>query len=161
MALGHGLSYGSLKADGPSFLENLPDIVEADRKASGKDREQEEQMRIAWRYQNQKQPPGASPEEQHRKHGFNLQKNLDPAKLSSVPTRSWTGCDGEGNPYRDLFASIRDDLSLLQGEGDPDPKKPKTVLRIGLESLGSLNFGDDARHTHLKTFLLGRTFRIN
>ena len=171
MALKHGIFYGGLKSDGEHFLGNLPDIVEnvADKKSGApkttKNEEVDDQqrMQIAWRYQNQQPKTPGQTGNPNTKHSFNLQKNISAEKMAGTRTTFWPGSKkvDENVAYHDLFRSIQTELSAAGGCYSVSPQiKEKNLLRIGLEQLGSLNFGEDTKFEKLGTFLIGKAHKL-
>ena len=154
----HGLL--AVQGGGREILSALPSVEEKGEEGK-KGKEDEEKMKIAWRYQGQTNTKGESTTAL-RSHTFNLLKTVSKEVVEKADAMSVNledlesiGEGWKGSKYCTLLNSIRARLSqgfMLEGKEVP----PGKVLRIGISSLGDLGWGRrEDSCVHLCTFLLG------
>jgi len=156
----HNQALLAVQGGGREILSALPSIEEKGEE-NRKGKEDDEKMKIAWRYQGQTNTKGESVTAS-RGHVFNLLKTVPKEVVENADTSSInledlesSGKGWKGSKYCALLNSIQARLSqgfMLEGKEVP----PSKVLRIGISSLGDLGWGrrEDAS-VHLSTFLLG------
>ena len=139
---------------GKNVLDNvqIPAIVQSDA-VKTESQSTNEQMKIAWRYENQSPSKEEIGNQENRSHHFNLNKTVPASELASIlSTWNLTSQLAENNAYVDLFKTI----SYTCADFKIQPGSPPTnVLRIGLFDLGHTLFyeGIDNNETQLLTFL--------
>ena len=151
----------AVQGGGREMLSALPSIEEKGEEGR-KGKEDEEKMKIAWRYQGQTNTKGESSTGAIRGHVFNLLKTVSKEVVENADTSSINLEDidssekgWKGSKYCALLNSIKARLSqgfMLEGKEVP----PSKVLRIGVSSLGEIGWGKrEDVSDHLSTFLLG------
>ena len=156
VAQSHGVFYGSCQHDAAGYLASLPEIVDQQEPARLPEKGADDKLTIAWRYKdtNQSSPPGSG---NNVKHHFNLQKNISEERLAACDSHTWT-CDDNAadNQYVELFKKVKDVIEESEEYSIAPPKSSATkkgLLRIGVESAGSLLWGTDPECTELFRFL--------
>ena len=137
-----------------NVLDNvqIPAIVQSDTRTA-ESQSKSEQMKIAWRYENQSPSKEEIGNQENRSHHFNLNKTIPASELTSIlSTWNLTSQLTENNAYVDLFKNISNACADFKIQpGSP----PTNVLRLGLFDLGHTLFCDGSGHdeTPLFTFL--------
>ena len=156
----HNHALLAVQGGGREILSTLPSIEEKGE-VGKKEKEADEKMKIAWRYQGQSNTKGETTTGS-RTHTFNLLKTVSKDVVDKADTSHINLEDLEtsekgwkGSKYAALLSSIQANLGqgfMLEGKEVP----PSKVLRLGIISLGDLGWGarEDAS-IHLPTFLLG------
>lgn len=121
-----------------------------------------EQMKIAWRYQNMKVADSFLTEDQTFGHFYDLTKSMQQDLIQDVDIKQWheTGLQQHNNifqntAYTDLLCTIQKNLQDGQYFLSDSPEKRK-ILRIAIHSLGSrlwLSDTENASHRDLLKFL--------
>ncbi|KAL4641992.1 elongator complex protein 4 isoform X2 [Arapaima gigas] len=159
---GHSLFVGSACDPPEEILQELPapvldDIGSAainEGQAKLCNSEGQDSMKIAWRYQNLPKVQTALAASSRFGHYYDVSKTMDPEVRQTSKCNTFFLPDelhlkSESEPstmnkgYRALLRSIQ---KLIQGEGfdtAAPQNKPRSILRIGLHSLGSPLWGDD------------------
>ncbi|XP_071974683.1 elongator complex protein 4 isoform X5 [Engystomops pustulosus] len=116
----------------------------------------EDTMKIAWRYQNLPNLESVSLSSSRFGHYYDISKTMSPDMLQSAKTHCFylpnivapEGTDGSSSEmscdYLQLLHSIQ--TVVHQGGFDgsnPQQKGQKNILRIGIQSMGSVLWGDD------------------
>ena len=154
VAQGHGVFYGSCHHDAEGFLANLPEIEEQQEPSRVPDKGAEDKLTIAWRYRDTNQSSTSS--ENNARHHFNLQKNVSEERLAACDSHTWTCVDTADNQYVNLFKNVKRVIKEKEEYSIAPPKSSaskKGLLRIGVESAGSLLWGTDPECTELFRFL--------
>ncbi|TRY80051.1 hypothetical protein TCAL_09794 [Tigriopus californicus] len=153
----HALFYGGSEGPGPSHpFSLLPQKVNANPPKSAQGQNSaDDQLQIAWRYQNQG-PKSSQIEPVEVKHHFNLNKLMDPTDLEQVPRHSWDGdyMNIGDNYFHNLLDQIRTILQTETFSTHPS-SHPKNLLRIGISDLDSPWWAsDDEDRSGLTAFLM-------
>ena len=154
VAQGHGVFYGSCQHDAEGFLASLPEIVDQQETVRLPEKGADDKLTIAWRYKDTNQSSSAS--ENRARHHFNLQKNVSEERLAACQSHTWTCVDTADNQYVNLFKNVK---SVIEEEEEYSIAPPRSsaskkgLLRIGVESAGSLLWGTDPECTELFRFL--------
>ena len=154
VAQGQGLFYGSCHHDAEGFLASLPEVVEQQETAGVPEKGADDKLTIAWRYRDSNQ--SSSGPENSAKHHFNLQKNVSEERLAACDSHTWTCVDAADNQYVHLFKNVKRVIEEQEEYSIAPPKSSaskKGLLRIGVESAGSLLWGTDPECTELFRFL--------
>ena len=160
----HSLLVTNSGLDGKSIVQNLPSFDLKVNEEGSDSKPEDDKMKIAWRYQNQSTTKENFNSSGTNSHSFNL--------LKTVPTEVLDKCDinvCDVNELLDADESIWQNTSycklvkeiqekVTSGGFFIDPKaKPdhKNILRIGVQSMGSLLWGDlKYSSRNLCTFLI-------
>ncbi|XP_033217083.1 elongator complex protein 4 isoform X2 [Belonocnema kinseyi] len=123
------------------FLSEIPAV--ANDSSTGNKTETNEEMQIAWRYQNLKLVDSSPSGSQVFGHYFDLTKTMDKEKIDRTQVTEWDGenilCRTnafEKQEFVDLLKSVEETLSKGQFLVSDSPEK-RNILRIALRSLGS------------------------
>lgn len=124
------------------FLSEIPKVA-TDSSTANKSESKEDEMQIAWRYQNLKIVDTSPAGSQVFGHYFDLTKNMDKGEIEKTHVTQW---DGENvkwksdsfkkQEYVDLLKSIEETLSKGKFLVSDAPEK-RNILRIAIRSLGS------------------------
>ncbi|XP_020651272.3 elongator complex protein 4 isoform X2 [Pogona vitticeps] len=151
---GHNLFVASDKGEPADILKELPlpllntsanEMDEQARAAKNCKHDSQESMTIAWRYQNI--PKFETPISKCG-HYFDLSRTITPELLQNI---KWDGfsllqeidsCDMACG-YTRLLHSIQKVIIQQGYDGSNSQKKQRNILRIGIQSLGSVLWGDD------------------
>ncbi|XP_006128960.2 elongator complex protein 4 isoform X2 [Pelodiscus sinensis] len=160
---GHNLFVASAKEDPADILKELPAPILDDVHKKQLDEEESaviskqdsrESMKIAWRYQNLPKMEVSPAVSARFGHYYDLSKTLSPELLQS---RKWhrfflpeelslqseiKTCNMTCG-YTRLLQSIQRIICQEGFDGSYPQKKQKNILRIGIQSLGSVLWGDD------------------
>ncbi|NXG01095.1 ELP4 protein, partial [Sakesphorus luctuosus] len=159
---GHDLFVASAKEHPDNILKELPaPLLDetcgkelGDEAAAAKSEEFQDSMKIAWRYQNLPKVETSPTTFTKFGHYYDVSKKMSPELLQSIKWHSFypheelssqpemKACNMNG-VYARLLQSLQRIISQGGFDGSDPQKKPKNVLRIGVQSLGSLVWGDD------------------
>ncbi|KAM4017129.1 elongator complex protein 4 isoform 6-T6 [Anomaloglossus baeobatrachus] len=115
----------------------------------------EDTMKIAWRYQNLPKFESASSSSARFGHYYDMSKTMSPDMLQSAKTHSFylpsiiplDGTSGFSSEmscdYLQLLQSIQSAIHQGSFDGSNPQKGQKKILRIGIQSLASVLWGDD------------------
>ncbi|XP_050298855.1 elongator complex protein 4 [Anthonomus grandis grandis] len=141
----HSLFVASQDVNPTYIVRNLPAVIESDPEKNDEVAQQInscDKLKIAFRYQNVSKSP-ESQKMSHFGHHFDLSKSISLSDIENSDIFYWTGQRIEGgfntflNPaYNDLLKSIRNKIKDGHFFLKDNPEK-KTILRIGIHSLGS------------------------
>jgi len=163
----HSLFVTNSSLDGKSIVQHLPSFETKDsdeESASDDSKTEDDKMKIAWRYQNQSNTKESKNNFIPKSHTFNLLKTvpnevLDKSDVSVFDLED--NIDGEkstwkGTLYCKLLKEIQSKVTESGFLIDPTTKPDyKNILRIGVQSLGSLLWGDLKNSSkNLCTFLI-------
>lgn len=142
------------------FVSELPAVVNDAKPDRKPNPEMDEQMKIAWRYQNMK-VLDSSLENEKFGHFYDLTSTMQEDALKTASIKHWHECDSQQRndmftnaAYYDLLRTIQDTLHDGQYLLSETPKERK-ILRIALHSLGSrlwLSDTDDSSNHDLCKF---------
>ncbi|XP_034625772.1 elongator complex protein 4 isoform X2 [Trachemys scripta elegans] len=160
---GHNLFVASAKEDPADILKELPaplfdDVhknqVDEKETAIKSKQESQESMKIAWRYQNLPKMEVSPAASARFGHYYDVSKTVSPELLKSIKWHRFflpeemslhpeiktcnMTCD-----YTRLLQSIQRIIYQEGFDGSYPQKKQKNILRIGIQSLGSVLWGDD------------------
>ncbi|GLH08842.1 Putative elongator complex protein 4 [Gryllus bimaculatus] len=151
----HDLHVVSQDVDPVQMIEDLPKPIEKANLKEGSHFGPKDQMNIAWRYQNL--PSVQTEPDTDFGHHYDITQKMDPAQMQKVNITYWnadeidgTHLNGNNAYYEELLESIQQRIKNGQFYSEDSPKK-RNVLRIGVQSLGSLLWGRDS--TNLILFL--------
>ncbi|XP_030767581.1 elongator complex protein 4 [Sitophilus oryzae] len=140
----HSIFIASQDVNPANIVSELPAVIESDPEPENpsKGHEINDKMKIAFRYQNISSAMQSS-HIKHIGHHFDLSRTMSFSDLENSDIYYWTGQRIETgtnsflNPaYNDLLKSVKDKIK----EGKfflKDNPESKTILRIGIHSLGS------------------------
>ncbi|XP_037755835.1 elongator complex protein 4 isoform X5 [Chelonia mydas] len=160
---GHNLFVASAKEDPADILKELPaplfdDVhknqVDEKETAIKSKPESQESMKIAWRYQNLPKIEVSPAASVRFGHYYDLSKTVSPELLQSIKWhRFFLPEEMSLHPeiktcnmtcgYTKLLQSIQRIIYQEGFDGSYPQKKQKNILRIGIQSLGSVLWGDD------------------
>ncbi|XP_077674594.1 elongator complex protein 4 isoform X3 [Eretmochelys imbricata] len=160
---GHNLFVASAKEDPADILKELPaplfdDVhknqVEWKETAIKSKPESQESMKIAWRYQNLPKIEVSPAASVRFGHYYDVSKTVSPELLQSIKWhRFFLPEEMSLHPeiktcnmtcgYIKLLQSIQRIIYQEGFDGSYPQKKQKNILRIGIQSLGSVLWGDD------------------
>ncbi|XP_071974680.1 elongator complex protein 4 isoform X2 [Engystomops pustulosus] len=115
----------------------------------------EDTMKIAWRYQNLPNLESVSLSSSRFGHYYDISKTMSPDMLQSAKTHCFylpnivapEGTDGSSSEmscdYLQLLHSIQTVVHQGGFDGSNPQKGQKNILRIGIQSMGSVLWGDD------------------
>jgi len=165
--LSEGLVYDHslfiMNSEQKSIVHSLPSFDMKISKSEPECKESDtDKMKIAWRYQNQRNTKENS-NNVERNHVFNLLKTVTnetiaKSDITNIDASNFDwGLDNSGwkkTPYCHLVQKVNE--KIINGRFNIDPSNPvKNLLRIGIHSLGNLLWGDlDSVSKNLCTFLL-------
>jgi len=152
---GHHLHVASLNNDPLSIVNSLPSF-EMKTNTGENSKASDEQMKIAWRYQNL---PKDGDRDAGSKHTFNLLKSIPSdviSKCGVTTSDSETLVGGDKNSYTKLIQHLHETAKNGQFLIEPAAKREhKNILRIGVQSLGSVLWGDACNQIkQMSVFLL-------
>ncbi|XP_030804494.1 elongator complex protein 4 [Camarhynchus parvulus] len=159
---GHDLFVASAKEHPDNILKELPAPLRddsyrkelGDEAAAVKPEDFQDSMKIAWRYQNLPKMETSPTTYTKFGHYYDVSKKMSPELCQSVKlhsfylheelplepkTKTWNMNSG----YARLLQSIQRIISQGGFDGSDPQKKQRNVLRIGIQSLGSILWGDD------------------
>nr|XP_021135481.1 elongator complex protein 4 isoform X2 [Columba livia] len=159
---GHDLFVASAKEHPDNILKELPAPLLGDtyrnelreETTAVKSEEFQDAMKIAWRYQNLPKIETSPTTSTKFGHYYDVSKRMSPElfqsvkqhrfylpeELSSQPEmKTWN----MNSAYARLLQSIQRIIYQEGFDGSDPQKKQKTILRIGIQSLGSMMWGDD------------------
>nr|XP_056707911.1 elongator complex protein 4 [Euleptes europaea] len=159
---GHNLFIASAKEEPADILKELPSpflntsvsAVEEEAAAMKGKQDSQESMKIAWRYQNIPKLEVTQMTSSNFGHYFDLSKPLASELIQNV---GWHGfflpeettlcpdinsCN-MASGYTRLLHSIQKVIYQEGFDGSIPQKKQRNILRIGIQSLGSVLWGDD------------------
>ncbi|RMB97877.1 hypothetical protein DUI87_25355 [Hirundo rustica rustica] len=158
---GHDLFVASAKEHPDNILKELPAPLlddthrkELEDEAAAKSEDFQDSMKIAWRYQNLPKMETSPTTYTKFGHYYDVSKKMSPELRQSVKCHSfylheelsfepkmkaWSMNSG----YARLLQSIQRIISQEGFDGSDPQKKQRNVLRIGIQSLGSVLWGDD------------------
>ncbi|XP_074811240.1 elongator complex protein 4 isoform X2 [Natator depressus] len=160
---GHNLFVASAKEDPADILKELPaplfdDVhknqVDEKETAIKSKPESQESMKIAWRYQNLPKIEVSPAASVRFGHYYDVSKTVSPELLQSIKWhRFFLPEEMSLHPeiktcnmtcgYTKLLQSIQRIIYQEGFDGSYPQKKQKNILRIGIQSLGSVLWGDD------------------
>ncbi|XP_030056526.1 elongator complex protein 4 isoform X2 [Microcaecilia unicolor] len=154
---GHDLFVASAEEDPSSILQELPAPLLDDFHKNNLDKEEkttgdlQKSMKIAWRYQNLPKLEVTPAARSRFGHHYDLSKAMSSEMLQAVrchtfflPTECGSAiCCSMGHAYTLLLQSIHRVIQQEGFDGSCPQKKHKNILRIVLQSLGSVLWGDD------------------
>ncbi|XP_015486697.1 elongator complex protein 4 isoform X1 [Parus major] len=157
---GHELFVASAKEHPDKILKELPAPLlddtygkELGDEAAAKSEDSQDSMKIAWRYQNLPKMEASPTTYTKFGHYYDVSKKMSPELCQSVKWHSfylheelsfepkmkaWSMNSG----YARLLQSIQKIISQEGFDGSDPQKKQRNVLRIGIQSLGSILWGD-------------------
>ncbi|XP_062974851.1 elongator complex protein 4 [Elgaria multicarinata webbii] len=159
---GHNLFVASDKEEPADILKELPsplwntsiNEMEEEATAMVSKQDAQESMRIAWRYQNVPKLEVTQTASSKFGHYFDLSKTMAPELIQNI---KWDGffllkeaafcpdiksCNTACG-YTRLLHSIQKIIYQQGYDGSIPQKKQRNILRIGIQSLGSVLWGDD------------------
>ncbi|KAL9850217.1 elongator complex protein 4 isoform 1-T1 [Geothlypis trichas] len=159
---GHDLFVASAKEHPDNILKDLPaPLLDdsyrkelGDEAAAVKSEDFQDSMKIAWRYQNLPKMETSPTTYTKFGHYYDVSKKMSPELCQSVKLHSfylheelpsepkmktWNMNSG----YAKLLQSIQRIISQEGFDGSDPQKKQRNILRIGIQSLGSILWGDD------------------
>jgi len=153
---GHHIHATSLNNDPLSIVNSLPSFELKSHAGSENSKANDEQMKIAWRYQNL---PQDGARDGGARHTFNLLKSIPSdiiAKGGVTTCGAETLVDDEKNSYSKLIENLHETAVKGGFIIDPNVKKEQNnLLRIGIQSLGNILWGDaNNQIKQLSVFLL-------
>ncbi|XP_015595052.1 elongator complex protein 4 [Cephus cinctus] len=138
----HSLLIASRDTKPTQLLAELP-AVAVSSSTKSKTQATDEQMKIAWRYQNMKIVDASPTGGQVFGRFYDLTKTMDSADIEHADIIKWDGNDlkckaesFENNAYVDLLKTVQETLKHGQFLVSDNPEKRK-ILRIAIQSLGS------------------------
>ncbi|KAG6935312.1 elongator acetyltransferase complex subunit 4, partial [Chelydra serpentina] len=160
---GHNLFVASAKEDPADILKELPaplfddghkNQVDEKETAIKFKQESQESMKIAWRYQNLPKVEVSPAASARFGHYYDVSKTVSPELLQSIKWhRFFLPEEMSLHPeiktcnmtygYTRLLQSIQRIIYQEGFDGSYPQKKQKNILRIGIQSLGSVLWGDD------------------
>ncbi|KAM7164344.1 elongator complex protein 4 isoform 4-T4 [Macrochelys suwanniensis] len=160
---GHNLFVASAKEDPADILKELPaplfddghkNQVDEKETAIKSKQESQESMKIAWRYQNLPKIEVSPAASARFGHYYDVSKTVSPELLQSIKWhRFFLPEEMSLHPeiktcnmtygYTRLLQSIQRIIYQEGFDGSSPQKKQKNILRIGIQSLGSVLWGDD------------------
>nr|XP_032624409.1 elongator complex protein 4 isoform X1 [Chelonoidis abingdonii] len=165
---GHNLFVASAKEDPADILKELPaplsddalkNQVDEKETAIKSKQESQESMKIAWRYQNLPRIEVSPAASARFGHYYDVSKVVSPELLQSTKWhRFFLPEEMSLHPeiktcnmtcgYTRLLQSIQRIIYQEGFDGSYPQKKQKNILRIGIQSLGSVLWGDDICCAH-------------
>ncbi|XP_071617955.1 elongator complex protein 4 isoform X2 [Heliangelus exortis] len=158
---GHELFVASAKEHPDNILKELPSPLLDDnyRKETGqeataaKSEDSQDSMKIAWRYQNLPKMEASPTPSTKFGHYYDVSKKMPPELLQSIKWHSFYLHEelssepkmktwNMNSAYTRLLQSIQR-IIYQEGFDGSDPQKKKNILRIGIQNLGSVLWGDD------------------
>ncbi|KAM4617967.1 elongator complex protein 4 isoform 2-T2 [Discoglossus pictus] len=160
---GHEVFAASASEDPKDILQDLPAPLTDEVKKQGggqiaknvseMSEDSQDAMKIAWRYQNLPKLESV-PMSSRFGHYYDVSKTMSPEMLQSTKTHSFylpqevsfdlKHSTSEMTPgYKQLLECIQRTIHQEGFDGSNPQKRQKNVLRIGIQSLGSVLWGDD------------------
>ncbi|XP_065539337.1 elongator complex protein 4 isoform X3 [Lathamus discolor] len=158
---GHDLFVASAKEHPDNILKELPaPLLDEQRNEFGEEATAvksegfQDSMKIAWRYQNLPKMEASPTTSTKFGHYYDISKTMSPELFQSIKWHSFylpeelslpptvKTCD-MNSAYGRLLLSIQRVIYQEGFDGSDPQKKQKNILRIGIQSLGSLLWGDD------------------
>nr|XP_054490763.1 elongator complex protein 4 isoform X2 [Agelaius phoeniceus] len=159
---GHDLFVASAKEHPDNILKELPaPLLDdsyrkelGDEAATVKSEDFQDSMKIAWRYQNLPKMETSPTTYTKFGHYYDVSKKMSPELCQSVKLHSFYLHEelpfepkmktwNMNSAYARLLQSIQRIISQEGFDGSDPQKKQRNVLRIGIQSLGSILWGDD------------------
>ncbi|KFQ33658.1 Elongator complex protein 4, partial [Mesitornis unicolor] len=158
---GHELFVASAKEHPDSILKVLPTPLlddtyrsKSEETTGFKSEDFQDSMKIAWRYQNLPKIEASPTTSTKFGHYYDVSKTMSPELFQSVKWHSFYLPEESSLPiemktcnmnsaYARLLQSIQRIIYQEGFDGSNPQKKQKNILRIGIQSLGSLLWGDD------------------
>ncbi|NXG52938.1 ELP4 protein, partial [Psilopogon haemacephalus] len=159
---GHDLFVASAKEHPDNILKELPAplLDDTHRNELGeaatvvKAEDSQDSMKIAWRYQNLPKLEASPTTTTKFGHYYDISKKMPPELLQFIKWQSFYLPEelnlppkrkicNMNNAYARLLESIQRIIYQQGFDGSDPQKKQKNILRIGIQSLGSLLWGDD------------------
>ncbi|CAN8213624.1 unnamed protein product [Coccothraustes coccothraustes] len=159
---GHELFVASAKEHPDNILKELPaPLLDdsyrkelGDEAAAVKSEDFQDSMKIAWRYQNLPKMETSPTTYTKFGHYYDVSKKMSPELCQSVKLHSFYLHEelpfepkmktwNMNSAYARLLQSIQRIISQGGFDGSDPQKKQRNVLRIGIQSLGSILWGDD------------------
>ncbi|XP_054490763.2 elongator complex protein 4 isoform X2 [Agelaius phoeniceus] len=159
---GHDLFVASAKEHPDNILKELPaPLLDdsyrkelGDEAAAVKSEDFQDSMKIAWRYQNLPKMETSPTTYTKFGHYYDVSKKMSPELYQSVKLHSFYLHEelpfepkmktwNMNSAYVRLLQSIQRIISQEGFDGSDPQKKQRNVLRIGIQSLGSILWGDD------------------
>jgi len=141
----HSIFIASQDVNPANIIRELPAVIESDPEPEEplKGQAISDKMKIAFRYQNLSTSMMGASNIKHIGHHFDLTKSISFSDIENSDIYYWTGQRIETgynsflNPaYNDLLKSIKEKIKEGKFFLKDNPEK-KTILRIGIHSLGS------------------------
>ncbi|NP_001088363.1 elongator complex protein 4 [Xenopus laevis] len=159
---GHEVFVASANDDPTETLQDLPSPLTDEvprqndpkrtKDTSGPADDSQEMMKIAWRYQNLPKVETLPISSSRFGHYYDLSKTMPP-EMSAKSHRFYLPRIMSANQkqnvsevtcnYNQLLESIQRVVHQEGYDGSNPQKRPKTILRLGIESLGSVLWADD------------------
>ncbi|XP_064019898.1 elongator complex protein 4 isoform X1 [Pogoniulus pusillus] len=159
---GHDLFVASAKEHPDNILKELPCPLLDDTHRNElreeatvvKAEDFQDSMKIAWRYQNLPKLEASPTTTTKLGHYYDVSKKMPPELLQSIKWQSFYLPEelnlqpkrkicNMNDAYARLLKSIQRIIYQQGFDGSDPQKKPKNILRIGIQSLGSMLWGDD------------------
>ncbi|NWU97003.1 ELP4 protein, partial [Upupa epops] len=156
---GHNLFVASAKVHPDYILKELPaplldDTHKTELEEAVKSEESQDSMKIAWRYQNLPKMEASPTTSTKFGHYYDVSKTMSPELLQAIKCHSFylpeelssqptIKTRTMNSAYTRLLQSIQRVICQEGFDGSDPQKKQKNILRIGIQSLGSLLWGDD------------------
>ncbi|KAF4083541.1 hypothetical protein AMELA_G00143090 [Ameiurus melas] len=168
---GHELFVASAQDQPDDIIQNLPSPLQDEdpefKNASSSSPDQQDAMKIAWRYQNLPKVQSVLSSSSRFGHYYDLSKHMEHDLLQHAKIHTFylpeeqpppTHLSGVLGPYSVLLDSIQSLIRQNGFDGSNPQVKTCNVLRLALPSLGSGLWGDDVcvspSHNHaLSAFL--------
>lgn len=170
---GHSCFVASASERPTDILQDLPGSLDDSQARDSAPKEgTDEQMKIAWRYQNV--PKVQSSFSNRFGHFFDLTSSMEPTRLQTVETSFFPATDQPAKSCEELYASLRTSIqeAIISGQFSVDDTtaQQRNVLRVTLHSLGSPLWLDDpgspdpapflSRFLHSLRALLRRAYAV-
>ncbi|NXX87600.1 ELP4 protein, partial [Centropus bengalensis] len=159
---GHELFVASAKEHPDIILKELPaPLLDdthrselAEEATAAKSEDPQDSMKIAWRYQNLPKMEASPTPSTKFGHYYDISKTMAPELFQSIKWHSFylpeelsfqpemKKCN-MNSAYTRLLQSIQRIICQEGFDGSDSQKKQKNILRIGIQSLGSMLWGDD------------------
>uniref|UniRef100_A0A8C7EDB6 Elongator complex protein 4 n=1 Tax=Nothoprocta perdicaria TaxID=30464 RepID=A0A8C7EDB6_NOTPE len=150
---GHDLFVASAKELPTSILKELPaPLLDNCRNEVGEEaaavKSEDDSMQIAWRYQNLPKMEASPSTSSRFGHYYDVSKKMSSELLQSVKCHSFflpeePSLHNMNCGYARLLQSIQKIIYQEGFDGSHPQKKQKNILRIGIQSLGSMLWDDD------------------
>jgi len=156
----HSSCFSTLSQSPQSIIQNLPSVEEKDKSSKENkalpgqvqsQAEASEQLNIAWRYQNKAYE--ASDLGANSGRTFNLNIPISKEVLSQRDIEICDISDCNENVCTDLLGKIHEHVKNKQFLITPGAQMKKSLVRVGVLSLGDILWGEDSNN--ILTFLLG------